>query len=165
MGAILASNWLMLSRTDEPFGTWIPGGKFARNGSESDARPPGGRHCERGSEGPGKPPSKSSPLTVVLPSRKGSESARSIRSGRPPTSVLLRFRTAEVAVSWSRGQVDRMRERERVIFLRSDEVHVQATKNRLMYPRIHKNHNLWVFLCPCRILVYVEWHHQFSQNG
>ena len=98
----------MLSRTDEPFGTWIPGGRFARKASVSGTRPPGGRHCERGSEGPGKPLSRSSPLTVVLPSRKGSESARSIRSGRPPTSVLLRFRTAEAAVSWSRGQVDKI---------------------------------------------------------
>ena len=97
----------MLSRTDEPFGTWMPGGRFARNASASGARPPGGRQCERGSEGPGKPPSKSSPLTVVLPSRKGSESARSIRSGRPPTSVLLRFRTAEAAVSWSRDRLTR----------------------------------------------------------
>ena len=97
----------MLSRTDEPFGTWMPGGRLARNAS-SGGRPPVARHCERGSEGPGKPPSKSSPLTVVLPSRKGSESARSIRSGRPPTSVLLRFRTAEAAVSWSREEDDKI---------------------------------------------------------
>lgn len=48
-------------------------------------------HCERGSENPRKQPTKNSPLTAVLPSREKSESARLIRSGRPPTSVLFRF--------------------------------------------------------------------------
>src|ERR1700743_872600 len=57
------------------------------------------RHCAHVS-----PPSMSSPRTVVFPSRKGSESARSILRGLPPTSTLLRFRTAERAVSWSMGQ-------------------------------------------------------------
>lgn len=39
------------------------------------------------------------PALVVLPSKKGSESARSMRRGRPLTSVPLRLRTADAAVS------------------------------------------------------------------
>lgn len=98
-GAIVARVWLIASADDVPGGSLIPGGRTARNASDSLPRPvPPHVRC---SAGPGTPPSTSSPRTVVFPSRKGSESAKSIRKGRPPTSTLLRFRTADAAVSWS----------------------------------------------------------------
>src|SRR5712691_5558954 len=84
----------------------------------------------------------SSPRTVVLPSRKGSESARSIRRGLPPTSTLLRFLTAERAVSWSIGNGDCDSEAKR-------EVNGSG-QGRHEYPRIRRNHNLLVFRFPCR---------------
>jgi len=102
LGGMPAKVWLMLSSVDVPGGLTLPGGRLARNDSgsfEGLREPP----LDLGSEGPGTPPSRSSPLTVVFPSRNGSESARSIRRGRPPTSVPFRFRTAERAVSWSCG--------------------------------------------------------------
>ena len=51
----------------------------------------------------------------ALPSRKGSESARSIQSGRLPTSVLFQVRTAETAVSWPREQVEKIAQIIRMI--------------------------------------------------
>ena len=78
----------------------MPGGRLAKKAFVFLESPcPPVRHCGCGSAGPGAPPSIISPRTVVFPSRNGSESARSILRGRPPTSVLLRFRTADNAVS------------------------------------------------------------------
>ena len=104
-GAIPTSSSRMPSRTDEPLGAWILSGRFARSDFVLGARPPRGCCCGQGSasEGPGNPPSRSSLLAFALLSRKGSESARLIRRVRPLTSVLLRFRPAEAAASWSRG--------------------------------------------------------------
>lgn len=75
----------------------MPGGRLAKKVFVLLESPI--RHCGCGSAGPGAPLSIISPRTVVFPSRNGSESARSILRGRPPTSVLLRFRTADNAVS------------------------------------------------------------------
>lgn len=99
---IVPSVCVIESRGVDPGGTGIPGGSPASiEGSLPPLAPVRVRHCDRGSAGPGVPPSINSPRTVVLPSRKGSESARSILSGLPPTSTSLRLRTAERAVSWS----------------------------------------------------------------
>lgn len=113
VGFIVANVWLITSKDVIPMGNGAPAGNDLRNASLSLSGPPPppprgpyprspprasslSLHCARVS-----PPSSNSPRTVVLPSRNGSESARSIRRGLPPTSTLLRFRTADWAVSWS----------------------------------------------------------------
>jgi hypothetical protein len=100
-GFIVASTWLIASRTFVLAFTGSPGGRPAMNAcvlsglrpGPSRSRPHAGRWWS--------PASRISPRTVVLPSRNGSESARSMRRGRPPQSVPFRLRTAESAVSWS----------------------------------------------------------------
>ena len=107
-GSARASIVLMVSSAVEPGGTGTPGGSCCRNAfgfvlrSRSRSRSWRSRHCARVS-----PPSTSSPRTVVLPSKNGSESARSMRIGRPPMSCPFKFRTADSAVSWSAGKHER----------------------------------------------------------
>lgn len=88
---IVASVWLIASRAVIPGGAGLPGGRFDIEEIDASDSSPRKLLVEF----------LISPLTVDLPSRKGSESARSIRRGRPPTSVLFRFLTADNAVSWS----------------------------------------------------------------
>lgn len=82
---MFARTFVTTSSDVDPGGTGTPGGRFAK----------GSDLCGRSSSG------RVRPALVVLPSKNGSESARSIRRGRPLTSVPLRFRTAAAAVSWS----------------------------------------------------------------
>lgn len=107
-GSARASIVLIVSSAVEPGGMGTPDGRCWRNAfgfvlrSRSRSRSWRSRHWARVS-----PPSTSSPRTVVLPSKNGSESARSMRSGRPPRSCPFRFRTADSAVSWSAGKGER----------------------------------------------------------